>query len=164
MISLDGNTFEEGIHIVSGRIGSGKSTFARRLTGSDAVFSGRRRVMLFQEIEYHLTESTLGKELFSWGVTGDEPAFSLWNKTDLFRDPYTLSRGELKRFLLSCLLSADADCLILDEPYASLDAEAKEILTDILKRREGITILFTHEKPELDAVRWEIRGGKLCQI
>lgn len=162
MISLDGFTFFEGTHIIRGRIGSGKSTFARRLI-SDAEFSGRR-ILLFQEIEYHITEPTLKKELASWKLTGEEEAFSLLGLPDLSRDPYTLSRGELKRFLLACVLEAKADCLILDEPYSSLDAEAKETLTEILRKRTGITILFTHENPPLAAVHWEMREGRPCRI
>ena len=163
MISLDGITFDEGIHIIRGRVGSGKSTLARRLV-EDAGFSGRRRILLFQEIEYHLTEDTVGKEIASWNVTGDEPAFTAFGKQDFTRDPYTLSRGELKRLLLSCILSSDADCLILDEPYSSLDSDAKEILTELIRGRSGVTILFTHEMPNLDAVFWEIREGKLCRM
>ena len=163
MISLDGITFDEGIHIIRGRVGSGKSTLARRLA-DDAGFSGRRRILLFQEIEYHLTEDTVGKEIASWNVKGDEPAFTAFGKLDTARDPYTLSRGELKRLLLSCILSADADCLILDEPYSSLDLDAKETLTELLRGRLGVTILFTHEMPNLDAVFWEIREGKLCRM
>ncbi|HJJ94442.1 MAG TPA: ATP-binding cassette domain-containing protein [Methanocorpusculum sp.] len=163
MISLDGITFDEGIHIIRGRVGSGKSTLARRLT-EDAEFFGNRRILLFQEIEYHLTEDTVGKEIASWNVTGDEPAFTAFGQQDLTRDPYTLSRGELKRLLLSCILSSDADCLILDEPYSSLDSDAKEILTELIRGRSGVTILFTHEMPNLDAVLWEISEGKLCRM
>ena len=163
MISLDGITFEEGIHIIRGRVGSGKSTLAGRLA-KDAEFLGRRRILLLQEIEYHLTEDTVGKEIASWNVTGDEPAFVSLGKPDITRDPYTLSRGELKRLLLSCILSTDADCLILDEPYSSLDSDAKDKLTELLRGRLGVTILFTHEMPNLDAVFREIREGKLCRI
>lgn len=163
MISLDGITFDEGIHIIKGRVGSGKSTFARRLL-EDAEFSGKRRILLLQEIEYHLTEDTVGKEIASWNVSGDEPAFRVLGKPEISRDSFTLSRGELKRLLLSCILSADADCLILDEPYSSLDSDAKEILTGLLRARTGVTILFTHEMPNLDAFFWEIREGRLCRM
>ena len=163
MISLDGITFDEGIHIIWGRVGSGKSTLARRLA-DEAEFSGSRRILLFQEIEYHLTEDTVGKEIASWNVTGDEHAFTAFGKPDITRDPYTLSRGELKRLLLSCILSTDADCLILDEPYSSLDSDVKEALTGLLRERSGVTILFTHEMQNLDAVFYEIREGKLCRM
>ncbi len=160
MIEAGGIIFEEGIHLISGKIGSGKSTFARRLYES----APKRSVWLFQEIEHHITSKTLAKELASWKVSGNEPAFSLVPALDYTRDPYTLSRGELKRFLLACVLSNDADCLILDEPYASLDADAKEILTKLLARRIGTVILFSHETPELPAVLWRMEGGTPCRI
>ncbi|HJJ64637.1 MAG TPA: ABC transporter, partial [Methanocorpusculum sp.] len=104
------------------------------------------------------------KEIASWNVTGDETAFRVLGKPEISRDPFTLSRGELKRLLLACILSADADCLILDEPYSSLDSDAKEILTELLRARTGVTILFTHEMPNLDALFWEIREGRLCRM
>ena len=156
-----GIVFEGGIHLISGRVGSGKTTFARRLYESAPKGTVR---WLFQEIEHHLTSPTLAKELASWGVSGTEPAFSLVPALDSSRDPYTLSRGELKRFLLACLLSSPAECLILDEPYASLDAEAAEQLTALLKSRGGTIILFSHEKPALSAVCWEMQEGLLCRI
>lgn len=163
MITLDGITFERGIHRISGRVGSGKSTYARRLS-SEAAFSGQRRVMLFQEIEYHITEDTVGKEIASWGVSGTEEAFQRFGTPDCSRDPYTLSRGELKRLLLSCILESDADCLILDEPYASLDTDGKEILTELLRKRKGVIILFTHEEALPEAVCWNIQEGRLCRM
>ena len=163
MITLDGITFECGIHCIRGRIGSGKSTLARRLR-HEAEFSGQRRVLLFQEIEYQITEDTIGKELTSWGVSGTEESFSLFGMPDKNRDPYTLSRGELKRFLLSCILETNADCLILDEPYASLDAEGKEILTGLLRKRIGVTILFSHEEQIPEAALWNLQEGRLCRM
>lgn len=160
MISADGIVFEEGIHLISGRVGSGKTSFARRLYESEPEHS----VWLFQEIEHHITGRTLAKELASWGVSGTEAAFSLVPKLDFSRDPFSLSRGELKRFLLACILASPADCLILDEPYASLDTEAKAQLTCLLQSRGGTIILFSHETPELSAVLWRMEGGEPCRI
>ena len=160
MISASGIVFEDGIHLISGRVGSGKSSFARRLFDA----ADGTALWLFQEIEHHITTPTLAKELASWGVSGSEEPFCLVSGMDFSRDPYTLSRGELKRFLLACILASDAECLILDEPYASLDAEAKEILTALLAKRGGTVILFSHESPALPAVLWKMEGGLPCRI
>lgn len=161
MISADGISFEEGIHFISGRVGSGKTTFARKLFESAPAGTC---VWLFQEIEHHITASTLAKELASWGVSGTEPEFVLASVSDLSRDPYTLSRGELKRFLLACILARGTEYLILDEPYASLDAEAHNQLTALLQNREGTVIIFSHEEPIPDAFLWKMEGGKPCRM
>ena len=82
-------------------------------------------------------------------------------------DIATLSRGELKRLHLSCVLSAGADLLILDEPFSALDCSEKQSLSDaIAGYGKGIVIICTHEPlwlPDVDYI-WEIRNGsmKLC--
>ncbi|MDO5845704.1 MAG: ATP-binding cassette domain-containing protein [Methanocorpusculum sp.] len=162
-----GCAFGEGVHLIRGRIGSGKSTLASALAGLEPAegieWTGGRRVLLMQMPEYHLTESSLEKEAASWGVTGSEEAFGLFPHYAEMkaRDPFTLSRGELKRFLLACMLSCGADLLVLDEPYASLDADAKEMLTLLLRKRSGTVIVFSHEPAALPHTDWKITGGEL---
>ena len=79
-------------------------------------------------------------------------------------NPLDLSRGELKRLVLACVLAKDHDLLILDEPFSSLDCTEKERLCAALSgRKKGITIIFTHEQahfPRVDRI-WEIQGGIL---
>ncbi len=163
--------FSAGIHCISGRIGCGKSSLAHVLAGVEQPAAGNvsgsgGSSLLMQFVEYHLTASTVQKEIESWGVAGTEESFILFCVTPalLCRDPFTLSRGELKRLLLACILAADSQTLILDEPYASLDSAAKEQLTTLLKKRAGITILFSHEPPNAPCTEWKIAGGRLCRI
>jgi energy-coupling factor transport system ATP-binding protein len=79
-------------------------------------------------------------------------------------NPLDLSRGELKRLVLACVLAKDHDLLILDEPFSSLDCTEKERLCGVLSgRKKGITVIFTHEQahfPRVDRI-WEIQGGVL---
>ncbi len=65
-----------------------------------------------------------------------------------------LSGGEKKRLSIAAALSGRADILILDEPGAALDLEAKEqILTYIRSYVEagGTVLLTSHEMGEIEA-------------
>jgi len=165
------SVFEEGIHLVSGDVGSGKSTLALMLAGLFPPASGTverqgiASVMIaFQFPEFHVTGPDLERECKSWDV---DPASILAAAGLAGRNtasPLDLSRGELKRLILACMLARDYDLLILDEPFSSLDCSEKERLCTALSgRKRGITIIFTHEQayfPQVDRI-WEIQGGVL---
>lgn len=64
----------------------------------------------------------------------------------------TLSGGQKKRLSIASALSGEAKVLILDEPGAALDLEAKETILSYLEeyRAQGGTVLLTsHELTEL---------------
>jgi len=164
-------TFTEGIHLVSGDVGSGKTTLALALAGLTAPVSGSverdgitSSMLSFQFPEYHVTGLTVREECESWGVDPDTvlAATRLEGKEAL--SPVRLSRGELKRLHVACLLGKEYDFLILDEPFSSLDCREKErVCRDLSGRTQGITIIFTHEQmcfPRVDHI-WEISCGKL---
>lgn len=164
-------TFREGVHLVTGDVGSGKTTLALMLAGLFSPASGtveregiESAMISFQFPEFHVTGSDLEDECRSWGV---DPAPVLAKAGLLARKdtrPLDLSRGELKRLVLACVLARDNDLLILDEPFGSLDSTEKERLcSEISGRRKGITIIFTHEQahfPRVDRI-WEIQEGRL---
>jgi energy-coupling factor transport system ATP-binding protein len=164
-------TFGEGIHLVSGDVGCGKTTLALLLAGLYTPASGTieregiaSAMIAFQFPEFHVTGSDLASECRAWGV---DPAPVLAGAGLAGRkttSPLDLSRGELKKLVLACVLARDHDLLILDEPFSSLDCMEKERLcTDLSWRRRGITIIFTHEQahfPRVDRI-WEIQGGLL---
>lgn len=62
----------------------------------------------------------------------------------LKRPPYLLSEGEKKRAALACLLILKPAVLLLDEPFAGLDAETEAHLVQILSQFEGTVVLSTH--------------------
>lgn len=164
--------FSAGSHLISGRIGSGKSTLASALAGLSRPYLGKvvldgcaSPVLLMQFPEYQITGASLSEEAASWGVLGTEPVFSRLDTKTGGRDPFSLSRGELKRLMLACVFARDPDVLVLDEPYASLDEEAKRVLTELIEGRRGITVIFSHEKEFAphDALKWRIKDGGLVR-
>jgi energy-coupling factor transport system ATP-binding protein len=164
-------TFGEGLHLVSGDVGSGKSTLALLMAGLSAPSSGQvtrdgiSSVMVsFQFPEYHITGTSVREECESWGLDPATLLSSVGLEACRERDPFSLSRGELKRLHLACVLPRGYDLLILDEPFSSLDVVEKHRICNILSHRSrGITILFSHEQtifPRVDHI-WEILEGRL---
>jgi len=163
--------FAPGIHLVSGRVGSGKTTLAMIAAGLGQPDSGSinrhgiNSVMLSMQFpEQHLTGSTLESEIASWHLH-PAPVLALAGLSGRERDdPFSLSRGELKRLHLACIFSHRFDLLILDEPFSALDCREKITTADWIGRiRGGITIIFTHENQHLPRVDylWEIQEGVL---
>jgi molybdate transport system ATP-binding protein len=66
--------------------------------------------------------------------------------------PATLSGGERQRVALARALAAEPRVLLLDEPFASVDAEAKPELRSLLRRTlasfDGPRVLVTHDPVE----------------
>jgi energy-coupling factor transport system ATP-binding protein len=161
--------FEEGVHLVTGRVGSGKTTLALLLAGLLQPNAGTVRregvgtmTLSLQNPEYHVTEATVGAEIASYGVDPDAVAGRCGLCDRIDEDPFRLSRGELKRLHLACLFERAWDLLVLDEPFSSLDCVQKRRLCRWLEERDaGITVIFTHERQVLPAIDylWEIADG-----
>lgn len=166
--------FSEGLHIVTGRIGSGKSTLASILAGIEEPDTGtvategiRSRIFSMQFPEYHLTHMKLGQETESWDLDFDQVATAAGLTYSKDRDPMTLSRGELKRLHLACILQKKYGLMIFDEPFSSLDCIWKKKFRDMLNEiHGGVRIIFTHESKVLPDYThlWNISGGVLSKI
>ncbi len=166
--------FGEGVHLVSGPVGGGKSTLALLLAGLLSPTEGAIRrhgiassLLLLQFPEYHITGSTVAGEVRSWGLEPDDVLV----QADLSRraddDPFRLSRGELRRLTLTCAILQNPDLLLLDEPFSSLDCAAKRKACRMIEgREEGITIIFSHEQavlPRVDTIS-EMEAGALTGL
>ena len=161
--------FDEGLHLVSGRVGAGKSTLALAIGGGLAPTKGRiafsgtgRRLLIQQFTEFHLTGATLEAEIASWGLVPGPLLARLG--LDAGNDPFRLSRGEQKRLVLASALDIAPDLLVLDEPFASCDLREKRRLGRALEERVGVTVVLTNETPHLPSPdsAWTIREGALC--
>jgi energy-coupling factor transport system ATP-binding protein len=170
--SLSANgTFGKGIHLISGNVGAGKSTLALAIAGLLPAESGTilcegltSSMISFQFPEYHITGSTLNEECESWALDPHNLLRSANLEAKAYHDPLKLSRGELKRLHLACILAKKYDLLVLDEPFSSLDcAEKERICAEISRQSAGVTLIFTHEQsifPRVDTI-WEITNGSL---
>ena len=145
-----------GLHLLSGPIGSGKSTIAGLMAGILSPDSGKvqrnhisRSLLSVQFPEYYITSVTVAGEIASWGIL-EEKALSLLSSLSLEKradDPVmSLSRGELKRLHLACVRMQDAELMIYDEPFASLDAQGQEWVRDSLldAASSRIIVISTH--------------------
>ena len=164
-------TFNEGVHLVNGAVGSGKSTLALMMAGLLPLSGGyienkeiTTGMLSLQFPELHVTALSVAEECASWGAAPDEilDAIGLTEKKEVL--PLSLSRGELKRLHLACVLAKDYDLLLLDEPFSSLDCEEKvKLCARIGQQSQGICVIFTHEQNILPRVTriWEIVDGTL---
>jgi NitT/TauT family transport system ATP-binding protein len=160
---------------IVGPSGCGKSTLLHLIAGLQPATSGEilidgkvvkepgtDRILIFQELG-----------LFPWLTVAQNVEFGMKmkgipqqqrkEKTEYylrlvhlgqFKDSYThqLSGGMRQRVALARALAAEPDVLLMDEPFAALDAQTRDLLHDELERlwaETGRTIIFvTHNVTE----------------
>jgi NitT/TauT family transport system ATP-binding protein len=160
---------------VVGPSGCGKSTLLHLIAGLHQQSSGQilvdgkpvegtgtDRILIFQELG-----------LFPWLTVGENVEFGMKMKgvskaereaktryylrlvhLSQFRNSYThqLSGGMRQRVALARALATESDVLLMDEPFAALDAQTRDLLHDELERiwaETGRTIIFvTHNVRE----------------
>lgn len=146
-----------------GPSGIGKSTLLRIISGVDRDFIGEvstpeAMAVVFQEPTLLPWRTTLENLLL---IHPDLPRadamtalerVGLGGKEALF--PRQLSLGQQRRLSLARAFAGRPDLLILDEPFASLDAETTEamlVLTEeLLTRITPATLLVTHDMNEAE--------------
>lgn len=176
-----------------GPSGSGKTTLLRVIAGFEAPDVGavwiggravvgdgvwvepeRRRIgMVFQDgaLFPHLTvagnvgfgassRSRVGECLSLVGLAGQDGSY-----------PHELSGGERQRVALARALAADPEVVLLDEPFASLDAGLREALREevaqILRSAGTSALLVTHDQAEALSLADTVavmRDGRIEQV
>lgn len=145
-----------------GRIAVTGSTLLDTGTGIDLRPEKRRAGYVFQDFRLfpHLrvgANLVYGERLARPGdrwIARDEVTGFLGIGHLLQRWPATLSGGEMRRVAIGRALLAAPRFLLLDEPFASLDAERAEALMALVERirdQLGVPILLvSHDRAEVD--------------
>ena len=164
-----------------GHSGSGKTSLLRLVAGLDLPDSGSVRItgrsgMLFQSLALwpHVTvraqlELVLHDARWKNGQKEQRVAelLKLFGIQHLaHRRPGMLSGGEQQRVALARALAPDPEILLLDEPFAHLDAKSRrELRARLLEQLTGRTVLIaTHDEEDANILAQRIarmRDGKL---
>ncbi|MFD8851501.1 ABC transporter ATP-binding protein, partial [Streptomyces sp. NPDC059604] len=159
-----------------GASGSGKTTLLRILGALDAADGGevlvpRARTVVFQEprlvpskkvlanVTVALPRDRAGHGLRALAEVGLERHADAW--------PGTLSGGEAQRVALARALVREPELLLLDEPFAALDAltrlRMQDLVGELCRKHRPAVLLVTHDVDE--AIRLAdrvavLRGGR----
>ncbi len=155
-------------YALMGPSGIGKTTLVRLVLGLEKPDSGTmtdvpaKMSAVFQENRL-IPELTipgnlrfiLGRRFPEEKIRDMLEALSL---TDCLETPAAqLSGGQQRRAALARALLADADLLVLDEPFTGLDEENKaRAIREIDRRFSGTLLLVTHSREDAEALGAEI--------
>ncbi len=165
-VSLD--VAEGELVCILGQSGCGKSTLLNLVAGlekptSGSIDLGGRRVgMMFQDANlfpWLTVRGNIDLALRLSGVPREARAERIDELLDIVRlpgtgsrRPHELSGGMRQRVALARSLAQDCQILLMDEPFASLDAITRDAMHDQTERiwaERGLTILFvTHNVRE----------------
>lgn len=162
-----------------GESGCGKTTLLRALAGLDPIQGGRidaprRPAVVFQEHRL-LPWDTLWRNV-SLGLPGNDTreraaaALTEVGLGDRLDDwPRNLSGGQAQRVALARALVQEPELLLLDEPFAALDALTRirmhELVKELVARHQPGVLLVTHDVDEAIALADRIlvmRDGRIA--
>jgi sulfonate transport system ATP-binding protein len=163
---LDLTIGDEELVVLLGPSGCGKSTLLRLLAGLDKPDGGRievpaKRAIVFQADrllpwQRVLRNVTLGLR----GPDADQKARKALSEVNLAGHerawPKQLSGGEAQRVALARALVSEPELILLDEPFASLDAITRvrmhDLVRELRRKHHASTLLVTHDVDEAIAL------------
>lgn len=176
--ALDLDIAEGEFVALLGRSGSGKTTLLRTLAGLDGPSGGEVRVpdsraVVFQDARLLPWKPVWQNVMLGLGGRDAraraETALAevgLDHRADAW--PLTLSGGEAQRAALARALVREPKVLLLDEPFAALDAltriQMHELVLGLWRRHRPAVLLITHDIDEAIALADRVLvldGGKI---
>ncbi|MCH4092665.1 ABC transporter ATP-binding protein [Acetobacter sp.] len=144
-----------------GRSGSGKSTLLRALSGLDPVTEGQissphesavvfqeNRLLPWKKVWQNVMLGKVGATRSDASTVLEEVGLS--HRTDAW--PLTLSGGEAQRAALARALIREPKFLMLDEPFAALDAltrlHMQDLVSALWQHHKSAVLLVTHDVDE----------------
>lgn len=146
-------SFPQGFTGVVGANGAGKSTLLKLLCGRLMPDAGRvvgAGHAIYCEQRTDEPPERLGEFLDDWDGDAFELRGRLSIELDFLERWANLSHGERKRAQLACALWREPALLALDEPTNHIDATARQMLIDALRRFKGVAVLVSHDRELLD--------------
>ncbi|MFE7797456.1 ABC transporter ATP-binding protein [Nocardia sp. NPDC057440] len=149
--------------VLLGPSGTGKTTLLRLLTGLETPDAGDvlvpgRRTTVYQEprlipSKRVLANVIVGQRRSSRNREAGVRALAEVNLEDKARQwPATLSGGEAQRAALARALVREPELLLLDEPFAALDAltrlQMQDLVGDLVARHRPAVLMVTHDVDE----------------
>ena len=174
---VDFQVFQSDRYILLGPSGCGKSTLMKavggymkpvegsiKLKGKEITKPGPERMMVFQEFDQLMPWKTVKQNvMFALTASGklrgkaaEEKAMQYIEKVNLTRFansyPHTLSGGMKARVAIARGMAMEPDILLMDEPFAALDALTRRKMQEELLQlwdETRFTVMFvTHSIPE----------------
>lgn len=160
-------TMEKGDRVaIVGVNGSGKSTFTRLISGTEAVDAGtvvpghHTQVAFFSQTHADVldNEQTVLECVEAAASRETRPMVRnilgcfLFRGDDVFKKIGVLSGGERSRVALVCMLLKPANFLIMDEPTNHLDFQSQDVLQRALAEYPGSYCIVSHNRQFLDPI------------
>lgn len=154
--------FESEITAVMGQSGCGKTTMINCIAGT-VKYTGSISGIDNKKIAYAFAEPRLlpwytVRKNIELVCKNEEVIANVAEKTEIadFMDKYPeeLSSGMLQRASLARAFAYDADIILLDEPFKTLDEDMKNRIMANCKGlcADKVVILITHDKAEAEAL------------
>lgn len=164
-----------GLNWIAGQSGRGKTTLLRLIAGELELQQGRLAIegssaskIAYLPQRVQIIRSTLRHNLDFNGQRTDQEILSALSKVELSEWVKSLpnqldtwigpgewepSGGELKRIGLARLLLKEADILLLDEPFAGMDAELQSNIVNTLRDlwQQKLVLLVSHDLEQRDS-------------
>jgi len=175
--------FDNGLHVITGPSGTGKTRFLRYLLGLDSPDNGQiiigdeelnqkslkrlrggiswipQNLSAYSNISIEELIKMIGIQAADFKVAMSSFELEINENKDIAE----FSEGEKQRIFICIAKVQDLPILLADEPTSALDATSKAKVIEFLKSRLGLSIIISHDK-ELYAVAdqiWELRAGEL---